>query len=214
MLLPAFLIGLALHSAPAISIRCGNNLDSKTLPVRSPAGFTVSLVFHSEDDHDQNTHDCAASYYIKVQKPGAAAEEIQNLINSDNNWGRPITFRIEGFNRDGSLAYVFISDGGRNATVEAIEYNMRTAKQRALHLLSSRAWGVTAACAASIHILGASPTGRLVFSTSPSGGCTQQQFWESPFDQDPNQVIQPKAPTRITSNAGVIKLVPAETTAQ
>ncbi|MFZ0303217.1 MAG: hypothetical protein WAL75_11040 [Terracidiphilus sp.] len=214
MFFPVFLLGLALHSGPAISIRCGNNLDAHTVPERSLAGFIVSLVFHSEDDHDPNTHNCAANFYIKVRKPDGSAEDTENLTNSESDWRRPITFRVDGFSPDGNLAYVFISDGGRYATVNAIEYDMRTGKQRALYLQSAKAWGATAACAASIHILGIGTTGHLVFSTSATGRCTRRELWDTAFDQDPNEVIQPKTPAHLTSDRSITKLSPGKAAAR
>jgi hypothetical protein len=213
MLLSALLFGLTLQAAPALSVQCGNNLDAQTTPLRSPAGFTVALVLHTEDDHSKNSHLCMASVSLNVTLPGLKATtpdgstgQFGNLANDDDAWNRLITLRVDGFSPDGNLAYVFISDGGY---VDVIEYDLRTGRQRAAYLRPVAAWGMPAACADLLHVLGTSRSNRLVLATTAGGGCAKQELWEAP-NQKQNGAILPERPIRIASEAGVTHLVPGQ----
>jgi hypothetical protein len=185
MALSALLLTLFLQPSQRKSFTCAalvNGVqDAQTAPLRSAAGFTVVLKMHSEDDHGKNTHLCETSYSLQISKAkDEAAAPIQDLrFSADNEWGRPVTFRIDGFSKDGNRAFIFISEGRYPAWIEAIEYDMRSGSTlNDISLDRYFTHRLSPACASTLHISGTTLTGLIVLACSAKEGCTRAESWQ------------------------------------
>jgi hypothetical protein len=110
LLLMLFMQPAAVRSSAPGGLTCGVR-DAQTAPLRSSAGFTATLKMHSEDDHSKDSHLCAADYTLDISRPDGSITPPFNFYGSDDDWGRPIAFRIDGFSRDGHHVFVLILEG-------------------------------------------------------------------------------------------------------
>ena len=208
----ALFLGLLLQPAGA-GLACGDP-DAQTASLRSPAGFVVVLKLHSEDDHMKDTHLCFAEYSLETTIPGETTARtgsgMGNVMNSDGDWSRPITFHIDGFSADGNLAYIFLLEGGKDEAIDAIEYDLRSGQSRDVSINQSLLRTIPLACADTLHIFGISRSGQMVIATSPEKGCLKTKFWELAYRQKKtkNGGILPQIPLRLPSDAGVTPLDP------
>jgi len=200
-------------SAPAgapITLTCGVH-DAQT-SARSSAGYTATLKMHSEDDHSKNTHLCQADYSLETVQPNAIANRPLDLLSSDDAWGRPIVFRIEGFSQDGSHVFVFIAEGDFHGYLEIWEYDMKSASMLAeISLEKHFTRRLSRACNATLHVVGTSANGRMILGTSAKNGCAREEMWEL----GPNRTagtrggrILPEYPKPLLSRARVVPLQP------
>ncbi|WP_211256155.1 hypothetical protein [Edaphobacter aggregans] len=153
--------------------------DAQTIPLRSSAGFTAILKMHSEDDHSKESHLCAADYILEISRPDGSAIPPDNYFTSDDDWGRPIAFRIDGFSPDGHHVFVFILEGSHPGWIEAMEYDMTSgAISKDVSLDRHFTRRLSRACAATLHIAGTSPAGRMVLGTSAKDGCPRTDLYQ------------------------------------
>lgn len=183
MLVGALLLGHALQAASAVSIRCGSVVDAQTAPLRSPAGFTAVLKIHTADDFMKNSHRCEADFTVAVTRPDGRTNPPDNRMGSDAEWDRPIVARIEGFDASGNLAYILITEGEKDPSIYAVEYDLRTADYRDVYPSTNFARSISPQCRPTLRIAGTAPNGRMVLATSLAQGCSQQSMWELRYEQ-------------------------------
>jgi hypothetical protein len=190
MALSALPLALFLQTSQMKSFTCTTLVngvqDAQTAPLRSAAGLTVVLKMHSEDDHGKNTHLCETSYSLQISKAEDAAAAPINTsgtvrdlrVSADDDWDRPVTFRIDGFSQDGYRAFIFISEGRYPAWIEAMEYDMRSGSTfRDISLDRHFTRRLSSACASTLHISGTTLTG-LILASSAKQGCTRTESWQ------------------------------------
>lgn len=172
---------------------------------------------HSEDDHGKNTHLCQAEYVLQIIQPDGTHSRIDNLaypsgfFSSDDEWDRPLVFRVEGFSRDGTHVFVFISEGGSDGFIDAEEFDLKTrrrvkeegADRFFLHRLGD-------SCAASLGISGTSADGHIILQTRQIDGCPRAESWELGPDRHVQRAgIQgtiPDVPPRLASGTKIAAL--------
>lgn len=206
---------LAVLSQPARAepLKCGNS-DAQTTPLRTAAGFIVVLKMHSEDDHAKNTHLCMVEYYLQATKSGDARPQgdggYGNLMNSDGDWSRSIALHIDGFSPDGNLAYITLFEGGKDPSIDAIEYDMRTGQSRGVLMDHSFLGALSPDCASALHIIGLSQRGRMVLAILPVNGCRRAELWELNYHQKKAKDggALPETPRRLPSDTRVTRLDP------
>jgi len=210
----AVLAGLLAQTVLAEQLTCGNS-DAQTAPLRSPAGFTVLLRMHSEDDHGRNTHLCMADYTIEATRPDGTAAKPDQFISSDGEWSRSLTFRIDGFSKDGNIAYAYIADGSP-PTLNAEAYDLRTGTSLGVFVDLGFAKRLDSACAATVHIFGILPTGQMVLATTAGGSCHHPSYWVlRPSRNSGKSGGQlPERPSLLPSDAGVTPLDPGKPVAR
>ena len=212
MALSALLLALFLQPSQVKSFTCTALVtgvqDAQTAPLRSAAGLTVVLKMHSEDDHGKNTHLCETRYSLQISKArDEAAAPVQDLrFGADDDWDRPVTFRIDGFSEDGNRAFIFISEGRYPASITAMEYDMRsgsTAKDISLDRHFIRR--LSPACASTLHISGTTFAGLIVLASSAKEGCSRAESWQLMPNQYRGGSLTggetlPEYPKRLSSN--------------
>jgi hypothetical protein len=178
LLLMLFLQPAAVQSSGPGGLTCGVR-DAQTAPLRSSAGFTAMLKMHSEDDHSKNSHLCEADYSLQISRPDGSANPPSDLISGDDDWDRPIAFRIDGFYRDGHHVFVVVLDGAYPGSVYAMDYDMSSGSiSREVSLDRHFTRHLSRACAATLHITGISPAGLMVLGSSAKDGCPRAELWQ------------------------------------
>lgn len=212
LLLMLFLQPAAVQLSGPAGLTCGVR-DAQAAPLRSSAGFTAMLKMHSEDDHRKNSHLCEADYSLQISHPDGSATPPFSVISSDDDWDRPIAFRIEGFSPDGRDVFVVILDGAYPGSVSAMDYNMSSGSiSREVSLDRHFTRRLSRACAATLHIAGISPAGLMVLASSAKNGCHRAELWQL----SPNKykgsltdgLVLPKYPEQLSSGAGIATLNP------
>ena len=212
LLLLLFLQPAAVQSSGPGGLTCGVR-DAQSAPLRSSAGFTAMLKMHSEDDHDKNTHLCEADYSLQISRPDGSANPPFDFYGSDDDWERPIAFRIDGFSRDGHHVFVVILEGAYPGSIETMDYDMSSgSRSRDVYLDRHFTRRLSRACAATLHIAGTSPKGLMVLGSSAKNGCPLAELWQL----QPNKykgsltggLVLPEYPERLSSDTGIATLDP------
>lgn len=181
--------------------------DEQTVPVRSSKGFTAILKMHSEDDHGKNTHLCAAEYTLQIVRPDGSSMKPLKFGYSDDDWDRPLLFRVEGFSPDGHHAFVFISEGSYPEMLETLEYDMKSVTRvNDVFLDQHFTQGLTRECAATLHIVGTSRTGRIVLNSEAKDGCSSAELWELGPNEKKGGRVLPEYPRHLSSTAEITKI--------
>jgi hypothetical protein len=212
LLLMLFLQPAAVQSSGPGGLTCGVR-EAQTAPLRSSAGFTAMLKMHGDDDHSKNSHLCEADYSLQISRPDGSANPPFDLLGSDDDWDRPIAFRIDGFSRDGHHVFVVILDGAYPGSVDTMEYDMSSGSlAREVFLDRHFTRRLSRACAATLHIAGTSPAGLMVLASSAKDGCPREQLWQlSPNKYKgnvPGGLVLPEYPERLSSGTGIATLDP------
>ncbi|RZU42127.1 hypothetical protein [Edaphobacter modestus] len=171
------------------------------------------LKMHREDDHGKNTHLCEANYSLQISRPDGSANPPFNGLSSDDNWDRPIVFRIEGFSMDGRDVFIVILEGAYPGSVDTIDYDMSSGSiSREVSLDRHFTRRLSRACAATLHIAGISPKGLMVLGSSAKDGCPRAELWQL----RPNKykgsltggLVLPEYPEQLSSSTGIATLDP------
>lgn len=216
MLVSALVLGLLLPMSPNQSAAAGVTTcgmrDAETATFRSSAGFTAVLKMHGDDDHGKNTHLCEADYSLQIMTPEKARRQPFSWTSSVGDWDRPIALQVEGFSRDGRHVFLSISENKYPGEVEAVSYDMLAGSISSDVLLDSHfTRRLSLACAATLHIVGISPTGLMVLGTSMKDGCARTRLWQL----SPNRTtgptggsVIPEYPKRLSSRSAIEALDP------
>lgn len=212
MIFPALFL-LSFQPGPMPSIVCQNNQTVQTAPLRSAAGFTAVLSMHSEDDHGKNTHLCETDYSLEIFDPDGSSLPSAEILRSDDSWGRPLLFRIDGFSPDGNRAFLFIYEGQRKTgLIDAAKYNISSGNQQGVFFKPPR--DLSPACVATLHIFGTTRSGLMVLATSIAGGCAQEKKWQLNPNKRRNKDggTLPEYPEPLSSGTGIARLDPGSAT--
>jgi hypothetical protein len=216
-MLPALLVVMLLFmqahgQSPPAGLTCGVR-DAQTAALHSSAGFTAVLKMHSEDDHGKNTHLCETDYSLQITRPDGSADPEFDLQSSDDDWNRPIVFRVEGFSRDGRHVFVFISEGEYPGWVQAMDYDMSSgARSKDVFLDRHFTRNLGSACVGTLYIVGISPEDLMVLGSRAKDGCARAELWQL----KPNGRARPESggatlpeyPKRISATAHIATLDP------
>lgn len=206
MILAALFL-LSFQPGPVPNIVCGNNQSAMTAPKGSAAGFTAILVMRSADDHGKNTHLCQVDYTLEVTNPGSSVLHPVAISTTDDAWGRSLLFRIDGFSRDGSHAFLFISEAHQESSlITAVDYDMRSGKVVSVFFRPPRR--LSPACATKLHILGTSASDLMVLAIPINAGCTTREEKWLLNRQNSDGVISPESPVALPLRTAVTLLDP------
>jgi hypothetical protein len=64
-----------------------------------------------------------AEYTLEITRPDGSPKSFQ-ILDSDDEWDRPLAFRVEGFSSDGRLVLVLLMEGNYPESLQAIEFDM------------------------------------------------------------------------------------------
>jgi hypothetical protein len=151
----------------------------------------------SDDDHFKNSHLCMTEYTLEISRPDGSSKSFQ-ILDSDDEWGRPLTFRVEGFSSDGRLVLVLLIEGNYPESLQAIEFDMSPGHSVKSVILGRPFTGrLSRDCAASLHIVGTSPAGYLVLGTEEKDGCIRAERWQLSHNTN---IVQHGAPAEVANN--------------
>jgi hypothetical protein len=211
LLLVFFLQSAPMQSSTPGVLTCGVR-DAQATPLRSSAGFIAVLKMHSEDDHSKNSHLCEADYSLQISRPDGSPYPPFDFFGADDEWDRPIAFRIDGFSRDGNHVFIVISDGAYPGSVYTMDYDMISgSRTREGSLDRHFTRRLRRACAAKLRIIGISPAGLMVLGSNANDGCTRAELWElSPnkYTGPTGGATLPEYPRRLSYSTGIATLDP------
>ncbi len=208
MILFDLLIALSLHPLLQQGITCGNNIDAKTSH-GSTRGYSVVLQMHSEDVHGKNTHLCQSEYTISGTRPDGRSIEPTSVLSVDGTWGRSIAFGIAGFTSDGNRVIATISDGGDQAPLDIIVYDLRTNRIKLAEIPHAFLHHLGSCSVAELQVAGTTPNGFVVLATNYMSKCPQgQTLWRVRPREVLNGIIGPSMPSRLPHGATIEMLEP------
>jgi len=196
------------------TITCGVGVEWQTVPVRSGAGFTVVVTVSADDDHSKNSHQCAADYTLKITRPDGSSVPPYKFLSSDDEWGRPLRFRVEGFSKDGRHVFILLMEGNYPQSLQADEFDVNSAhKLKSVLLDRPFTRGLSQDCAATLHIIGTFQEAYIVLGTEAKDGCGSVERWQLAHNK---HVLQGNLPAEVPINhpvhlprqAAVIELEP------
>jgi hypothetical protein len=185
-------------------LTCGVGVEGQTAAVRSSAGFTIVLTMSADDDHSKNSHQCVASFALNVTRLDGTSSVLR-FFSSDDEWGRPLAFRIEGFSPDGKHVFIFISEGDYPADITVGEYDITSTvppggflnEVRGAMLAAPFTRRLSRDCAATLHVIGTTPVGYIVLGTELKDGCTRVERWQLSHNK---HVVRDGFPAQIPNN--------------
>lgn len=181
VLLVAAALSALTQSIPAQSIDCANQADAESPPRRGPGGVAAVLTVHSEDDHGKNTHDCLASYTLRITLPDgrdAAAGLIPTagFAASSAEWGRKLSIHLDGFSKDGKHIFGIISETGRYSFVQVFDFGT-DGSHTEIRVKGGLARLKAAHCGTSFAVAGANAQREPVLEPDTENPCRRNHRW-------------------------------------
>jgi hypothetical protein len=185
-------------------LTCGVGVKGQTAAVRSSAGFTVVLTMSADDDHGKNSHQCEAEYSLDITRPDGASSAFR-FFSSDDQWDRPLGFRVEGFSQDGKHVFIFISEGSYPADITVGEYDITSSpppggwvnEVKGAMLAAPFTRRLSRNCAATLHIIGTTPVGYIALGTEAKDGCASVERWQLTHNK---RVMRGNLPAEVANN--------------
>ena len=166
------------ESVPRQSVTCENQFDAQTQSLRSTTGYTVRLQMHSEDNYSKENHLCRSQYTFSGLRPDGKAFERGLFAIYDDAWHRSIIFGLDGFLANDNEAVAVISEGAPYSSLDMYVYNFQTDRVTSMYLAPAFLSHLGSACAATLHVSGATSKGLLALATRVSDRCAQAQSWQ------------------------------------
>lgn len=175
-----FLLVVA-FSATGQSIDCANNVTAESRGRPGPGGVVAVLIVHSEDDHGKNTHDCMASYTLRITLPDGRDGAVglippMGFTASDGEWGRRLSVHLDGFSKDGKHIFGVISEGGKYSLVQVFDFR-RDGSHSEIQVKSGLARLRAANCGTSFAVAGTNGNGELVLEPNTENRCRGGHRW-------------------------------------
>ena len=167
-------------SAAGQSIDCANNVTAESKDQPGPDGVVAILVVHSEDDHGKNTHDCMATYTLRITFPdgrhAAGLTPPMDFTASDGEWGRRLSVHLDGFSKDGKHIFGVISEGGKHSFVQVFDFR-RDGSHSEIQVKSGLARLRAVTCGTSFAVAGTNGNGDLVLEPNTENRCRGDHRW-------------------------------------
>jgi hypothetical protein len=114
---PLILFAASLFPSQEASAQCVDTGASiavtETQPVRGPSGTSAVLKVSTSDDHSKNSHLCNAEYQLLFMPAGGGAPVVADLLTADDDYGRSLSLRLDGFSQDGNQIFGIFSERGK-----------------------------------------------------------------------------------------------------
>jgi len=174
------LFAVLLPSAQSASMPCvdggANGASAQTSPVHGPAGATVVLRISAADDHSKNSHECQAEYELVITAAGGSSATTSLLI-SDDDFGRKLAVRLDGFSQDGKRILGILSERGKHSSTVLFEYDITDGSVQLIDLNKTFAHIAIPKCSAALEAIGTTETDRIVLEQTSTPKCGTNTRW-------------------------------------
>ena len=180
MLLLALLVVFLLPSQQT-STECvddgAGSAAAQTEAVRGPSGAVAILKVSTSDDHSKNSHLCNAGYQLVFTAVAGGAPVAVDLLTADDDYGRSLSLRLDGFSQDGKRILGIISESGKRTAAFLFDYDTRSGGVQLVDLKQQFTHIVAASCSQAFSVLGTSETGAIILELNSAGTCPSSGRW-------------------------------------
>jgi len=180
-MLLAILLAAPLLPSQQASMRCvdrGSDIAAtQTQPLRGPGGVVTVLKVSSADDHSKNTHLCNADYVLLITPADASAARAVDLLNTDADWDRILSLRLDGFEHNGKRVFGVLTERGKHPSTMLFDYDTADDKVQLIDLRKQFAHVATARCNATFDVVGTTETGAIVVELNSATPCAANGRW-------------------------------------
>ena len=161
----------ALSLAAFAQSRCRPSVAPRLPPPTPEESRVDDLLSQAFEADRQGNWLAAKSLYLAAL---ARAEDAW-----DDEWGRPLNFRVEGFSNDGSHVLILLVEGNYPQSLAAIEFDMSFGHSvKSLSLDPSFTSRLSRNCTSTLHIIGTTLEGYIVLGTETKNGCIRAERWQ------------------------------------
>ncbi|HEV7967549.1 MAG TPA: hypothetical protein VGP19_08265 [Candidatus Acidoferrales bacterium] len=180
-MLPLVLLAASLLPSQQISTHCVDSgasiASTETQPVRGPSGASAVLRVSTSDDHSKESHLCNAEYQLLFTPSLEGAPVVVDLLTADDDYGRGLSLRLDGFSQDGKRVLGIFSESNKRTATSLFDYDATNGGVHLVDLKQQFAPRLTASCSPSFRVLGTSETGAVVLELSSTKPCPSSGRW-------------------------------------
>jgi len=180
-MLPFILLAASLLTSQQASTQCVDTGDdsaaTQTQAVRGPFGATAVLKVSTADDHSKNSHLCNAEYQLLVTPAAGGAPVVVDLLTADDDYGRNLTLRLDGFSWDGKRVFGIFSERGKRTATFLFDYDTTNGNVQLVDLKEQFAHILDASCSQTFGVLGTSETGAIILELKSATPCASSGRW-------------------------------------
>jgi hypothetical protein len=180
-MLPLLLLAASLLPSQQASAECIDTspiaASAETQPLQGPAGVTVVLKVSSADDQSKNSHECLAKYQLLVASAKGGPASVVDINEVDAEYGRRLSFRLDGFSHDGKHVFGILSEGGKLPLLLLFDYDTTSGSTRLVDLRMLFAHTMTPACTPSFGVLGTLETGAIILELNSATPYSANGQW-------------------------------------
>jgi hypothetical protein len=180
-MLSFFLVAASLLTSQQASTRCVDSgttsASTETRVVRGPSGATAVLKVSTADDHSKNSHECNAEYQLIVTRVAGGAPVVVDLLMADDDYGRNLSLRLDGFSRDGKQILGIISESSKRTSTFLFDYDTTNGNVRLVDLKLEFVGTLSSSCSSAVGVIGTTETGAIVLELNSEKYCGAVRRW-------------------------------------
>jgi hypothetical protein len=176
------------------TVDCASPATAQTGAVTGPRGVSAVLQVETEDDHSKESHECMADYELEIANGGDG--RTADILSSDDEYGRKVTVRLDGFSEDGKRVIGIVSEGGKDAATALFDYHIDGGEARLVDLSKMFLPTVTEPCSEGFDAIGTTADGVIVVELAASKECGTGGRWA--VDTDGSEPKRLSAHTKVT----------------
>lgn len=161
--------------APSATVECANPAAAQTQAVTGPRGVSAVLRVETEDDHSKDSHECMADYELEIANGGDG--RTADILSSDDEYGRRVTMRLDGFSQDGRRVIGILSESGKDATTALFDYHIDGGEARLVDLSKMFLPTIREQCSRGFDAVGTTADGVIVVELAASKECGAGGRW-------------------------------------
>jgi hypothetical protein len=148
----------------------------ETPPVRGPNGASVVLQVSSSDDYSKDSHLCMADYKL-VFTPANGAPVTVDFLAADDDYGRKLSLRLDGFSQDGKRVLGIISESTKTPYTFLVDYHTADGSVQLVDLAKLFARALNAGCEPAFGVIGTTASGAIVLELDSPKACASNGRW-------------------------------------
>jgi hypothetical protein len=175
------LLAASLLTSQQASTQCvdtgANIAATQTQPVHGPSGAAAVLKVSTSDDYGKDSHLCNAEYQLLFTPAGGRAPVVVDLLTADDDYGRSLSLRLDGFSRDGKRILGIFSESSKRTATFLFEYDTANGNVQLVDLSKQFAHIVAASCSETFDVIGTSETGAIILELNSVKPCAANGRW-------------------------------------